>query len=250
VRQALLSAIDRQQIVDTLFKGANPVGNSWLSPRHPLMTDAVKASGTTWPYDAKKAADLFAAAGWTKGPDGILVNAKGEQFTLSIRTITGDKTKEDVEAIVADFWKQAGIKTDIDNQPSQLIYDPAHLFHFGWPSAFLFNYGGNPNVTAEDFRCEDVPTEANQFSGGNLANYCSKEYDGAFAEKDINQTLNVSEREQIAAKLNKIWTNDLPFLPLYFKSETAAVRKGVTGFTTPGTNEGWLATVHTWDISR
>jgi hypothetical protein len=50
--------------------------------------------------------------------------------------------------------------------------------------------------------------------------------------------------------LAQVWSRDLPFLPLYAKSEIAIVRKGVTGFNPPGTNEGWLGEVWKWDINR
>lgn len=250
VRQALLYSIDRQALVDSLFQGLNPVLDSWLPPRHPLLTDAVKAQLHTYPYDPQKAADLFAQAGWKKGPDGILTNDKGEKFAISIRTLAGDKTKEAAEAVVADSWKQAGIQVDIDNQPPSIVYDDSHLFHFGWPSAFLFNYGGNPNLLADEYRCQDIPSEANSWSGGNISGFCDPDYDKEFAVQDINQALDVKDREEIAGRLANIWSRDLPFLPLYAKSEVAVVRKGITGFAPPGTNEGWLGEVWKWDINR
>jgi peptide/nickel transport system substrate-binding protein len=250
VHQALLHAIDRQEMVDVMFKGLNPVADSWVAPRHPLMTDRVKAQMVRYDFNPQKATQLFTEAGWTKASDGVLTNSRGEKFSLSIRTISGDKMKEDAEAIVADFWKQVGVKVEIDNQPTQLIYDPTHLFRFGYPSAFLFNFGGNPNVLAGEYLCKDIPSEANSWSGSNLANYCSKDYDALFAAKDINQTLDPTEREEIVAKLMKVWTTDLPLLPLYYKSEVATIRKGVTGVTPSGTNEGWMGNVHEWDVTR
>jgi len=237
-------------MVDSLFAGANPVADSWVAPRHPLLTDAVKTQVIHYGYDPQKATDLFAQAGWTKGPDGILINASGQKFNVSIRTIAGDKTKESSEAVVADYWKQIGVNVEIDNQPSQLIYDPMHLFHFGYPSVFLFNFGGNPNELAGEYQCSDIPSDANSWSGSNLANYCNPAYDAAFQAQDINQTLDVSQREEITAQLMQIWTNDLPFLPLYFKAEVSTIRKGVTGVNPSGTNEGWMATVYQWDVNR
>jgi peptide/nickel transport system substrate-binding protein len=250
IHQALLYAIDRQQMVDSLFAGANPVADSWVAPRHPLLTDAVKAQVIHYGYDPAKSTELFGEAGWKKGSDGILTNASGQKFNLSIRTIAGDKTKESSEAVVADYWKQIGVGVDLDNQPTQLIYDPMHLFHFGYPSAFLFNFGGNPTVLAGEYQCSDIPSDANSWSGSNLANYCNPAYDAAFKEQDINQTLDPKQREEITAKLMKIWTNDLPFLPLYYKAEIATVRKGVTGVNPSGTNEGWMAEVYKWDVNR
>jgi peptide/nickel transport system substrate-binding protein len=158
--------------------------------------------------------------------------------------------KEGAQAVVADFWKQAGVRVEMDNQPPQVIYDPRHLFRFGYPSGFLFNFGGNPNVLAGEYKCTHIPSEATSWSGSNLANYCNREYDEAYNTQPIEQTLDVRERERITARLMLIWTRDLPLLPLYFKSEAATVRRGVTGVRPSGTNEGWMGTVHEWDVTR
>ncbi len=203
IRQALLYSIDREEIVQSLFQGLNPVMDTWLAPRHPLLTEEVQAQIIKYPYDPEKAAELFAEAGWTKGPDGILTNADGEKLSVSIRTLAGDKTKEAVQAVVAEYWKQAGLEVELDNQPSQIIYDNAHLFQFGWPSVFLFNYGGNPNVLTGEYRCQDIPTEENNWAGSNLTGICLEEYDTALAEHPMSTELDVAERQAIAGMPNR-----------------------------------------------
>jgi peptide/nickel transport system substrate-binding protein len=250
VRKALLYALDREAMAEVLLGDADLVAHSWMSPVHPLLTPAVQATMVRYEYDPDLALELMAEAGWTPGPGGVLTNAAGQPFTVSIRTVAGDKLKESTQAIVADYWTQIGVQVETDNQPSQIIFDSAHLFRFGWPSAFLFNFGGNPNLLAGQYRCQDIPNEANSWSGSNLGAYCNEDYDAAYAEQDINSTLDVAEREAIVAKLMPIWTDTLPFLPLYFKPEVATVRTGVTGVTPSGTNEGWLFNVHEWDINR
>ncbi len=250
LRQALLTAINRKEMVESLFKGLNPVADSWLAPRHSLVTIQVRANMIKYPYSPQRAAELFAQAGWRKGSDGVLINDRGEPLTIALRTIAGDKMKEGAQAVVADHWKQAGVRVEIDNQPPQVIYDPRHLFRFGYPSGFLFNFGGHPNVLAGEYRCRDIPSEATSWSGSNLGNYCNREYDETFNAQPIEQTLDVRERERITARLMRIWTRDLPLLPLYFKSEAVTVRKGILGVKPSGTNEGWMGNVHEWDVVR
>jgi peptide/nickel transport system substrate-binding protein len=250
VRKALLHAIDREAMTEVLLRDPNLVAHSWMSPVHPLLTEAVQATMVRYEYDPDLALQLMAEAGWTPGAGGVLTNAVGEPFTVSIRTVAGDKLKESTQALVSDFWTQIGVQVETDNQPSQVIFDSAHLFRFGWPSAFLFNFGGNPNLLAGQYRCQDIPNEANSWSGSNLGDYCNEDYDAAYAEQDINTTLDVAEREAIVAKLMPIWTDTLPFLPLYFKPEVATVRTGVTGLAPSGTNEGWLYNVYEWDITE
>ena len=247
VRQALLYSIDRQALVDALFAGNNPVAHGPVPPRHPLYTDAVAAAHKQYEYNPELAAQLFAEAGWTPGSDGTLVNAAGEPFTVSIRTVIGQKDKENAQAIIADYWREAGVVVEIDNLPTAEVYDNAHLFRFGWPSAFLFNFGGNPNSYPDSYTCDHIPSEANSFSTANLGQYCSEEFDAIYNASPIDQVLDPEEREALAIELMEIWTEDVGFLPLYYKAEVVAYRTGVTGVAATGTNEGWVYNIHEWD---
>lgn len=249
VRQALLYAIDREAIVEATSGGLNTVADSFMSPVHPLMTDQVMASMTTYPYDPDRALELLADAGYEPGPDGLLVDSDGNTLEIVLRTVAGDTTKEQAQAIIMDQWSQIGVSVRADNLAPAAIFDPEHLFRFGWDSGFLFNFGGGPDLLAGEYRCVNIPTEENGWSGANLGMYCSEEYDAAYEEQLIEETLEVEEREAITARLMEIWTNDLPLLPLYFKSVVYTARDGVTGLHPSGTNEGWLGNVHEWDIS-
>lgn len=249
VRQALLYALNREEMVEAMFGGLNPVADSFMSPVHPLMTDEVAESMNTYSYDPDRALELLGEAGYTQDDNGTLVDGDGNPLDISIRTIAGDSVKEAAQAIVSSQWSEIGVTVSSDNLASESIYDSSHLFQFGWPSAFLFNFGGGPDLLAGDYRCEDIPTEDNNWSGANLGNYCSEEYDEAFNARPIAEALEVEERVDILTELMPIWTRDLPLLPLYFKSTVVTVRDGVTGVDPSGTNEGWTAEIHQWDLT-
>lgn len=70
VRQAMLHAVDRAAIVDTIFRGYSPVAWGPLSAVTPYYSSTVEG---TYPYDPARAKQLMAAAGFedTDG-DGIL----------------------------------------------------------------------------------------------------------------------------------------------------------------------------------
>ncbi len=250
VRKALMYAMDRQTLVDVLYSGFNPVAHGPIAPRHPMYTDDVEASMVKYEYNPELALELFAEAGWTPGPGGILTNAAGEPFTVSIRTVTGQKDKENAQAIIADYWREIGVDVELDNLPTSQIYDSMHLFRFGWPSAFLFNFGGNPNSIPNVYTCDQIPSEANSWSTANLGQFCNEEWDRVYNENPIDQVLDLEERARIAAQLMPIWTDNVAFMPLYYKSEVVTVRQGVTGVWATGTNEGWVYNIHEWDIEE
>jgi peptide/nickel transport system substrate-binding protein len=87
VRQALMLATDRAQIVARLFEGRQTVAHSAVNPLD-RMHDA---DTRQWPHDPARAAALLDEAGWRRGPDGVRRNAAGEKlsFELMTRPATG-----------------------------------------------------------------------------------------------------------------------------------------------------------------
>jgi peptide/nickel transport system substrate-binding protein len=248
LKQALMYGMDRETLVEVLYDGFNPVAHSPIAPRHPLHTPEVEASMIQYEYDPERATQLLAEAGWTRAADGFLTNAAGERLTLSMRTIAGQKDKENAQAIIADHWQDLGIRVEIDNLPSSQIYVTEHLFHMAWPSAFLFNFGGNPNALPDAYTCDQIPSEENNWSTANLGQFCDEDWDRVYHSNPLDRIVEASERARLLTELMPIWTERLPFLPLYYKSEPATYRTGVTGVWATGTNEGWTYNIHEWDI--
>src|SRR5207247_4617505 len=69
-RRALVHALDRQQLVDTLQFGLSSVAHSLYGP-HNVEYPAIESSIVKYDYDPRRAAQLIEELGYTKGPDGI-----------------------------------------------------------------------------------------------------------------------------------------------------------------------------------
>src|SRR5207245_3658570 len=59
-------------------------------------------------------------AGWVAGSDGIRSKG-GVRASISIVTTTGDQTRERVEQVLVDQYKQIGVELKIANQPSSVL---------------------------------------------------------------------------------------------------------------------------------
>ncbi|MEE6274276.1 ABC transporter substrate-binding protein [Georgenia sp. MJ206] len=79
VRRALQLAIDRQEIVDTLYNERYPVATSVLGSTTPGYVDL----STDLSFDADGAATLLDDAGWALGDDGIRVK-DGQRLSISL----------------------------------------------------------------------------------------------------------------------------------------------------------------------
>lgn len=260
MRQALLYAIDRQQIVDAIYGGENIVADiGWAPPYHPLMegNEAATAAIKTYEYDPDQARALLDEAGWRdEDGDGIRechgcqYADEGTNLSMNYRTIAGDKPKEDVEALITEYWADVGVETTIDNVPPSIMYAPDHLFQIGWPGALQFNFGGGPNKEPPALDCADIPTEENNWSGANLAAWCDEEWEELNIKQALEESLELEEQRQLWAEMMGIVSEEVPFLPLYFKNEPCPIRKGVKVPPLNGSNEGWMYQVHLWDIEQ
>ncbi len=111
VRQALSHVLDKDAIVASILAGAGQVATG---PIHPFLGDYYNPDVQTYAYDPDAAAQLLTDAGWTKGDDGILVNAAGERFTLLINGPKGYPVLEQVLVYAQSEFQQLGIEVTLD----------------------------------------------------------------------------------------------------------------------------------------
>lgn len=244
VRWAIAHAIDREAIVRTLFQGRQPVAHSYLAPKHFAYHAGVKQ----YAYDPARAKALLAEAGFTPGPDGILKDAGGRRFEISIMTTAGNTSREQVEQIIKDQVKQVGIDLRIDNRPASVLFGEVtrkrtypHLVMYAWQSSPLTHF-------RTIWHSKDIPTAANNYVGQNTPGYRNPQMDTLLEQADAE--LDDAKRIVLLKKAQEIWAEDLPSLPLFFRIETNVSRPALKGYkprgagstpfgTTPWNTDTW-----------
>src|SRR5690606_11750382 len=83
VRKAIVMAIDRQEIVDTLLYGRTTVAVNELGTT-PYFNDSL----APLPFDPQQAAELLDEAGWLVGSDGVR-EKDGRRLSLTHITTAG-----------------------------------------------------------------------------------------------------------------------------------------------------------------
>ncbi len=109
VRIGINYATNWQMVIDQYFRGdyvrMNTTADGYGDMSHPTL----KAR----PFDVQKALDHFAKAGFSqRGPDGILVNDKGER--LSIGLTTGYESLAPVLTILQQEARKAGLHFEVE----------------------------------------------------------------------------------------------------------------------------------------
>jgi peptide/nickel transport system substrate-binding protein len=123
VRQAIVDAVNLEQIHSTLFSSNYPIATSVLSN---LAADYKNTSALS-KYDPTKSKDLLAAAGWTLGSDGVR-EKDGKKLILNVyyQLPGGQPQTQQTLELVAQQLKKVGVELNILS-PSSADYATAVL---------------------------------------------------------------------------------------------------------------------------
>jgi len=228
VRRALLYAADRQTLVSRLFEGLQPVAATWVNPLDPNYTKDT----ATYPYDPAKAKALLAEAGWKPGEGGICRNDKGERLSIELTTTAGNRLRELQEQVLQSQWKAACIDVVIKNEPARTLFGETlkkrlypGLAMYGWSSTV----GSSPRSTLSSGQ---IPTAANNYGGSNYIAFNDATMDADITKAESE--LDPAKQKVIWAEMQKVYADQVPVLPLFFRAEPHIVPKWLKGYTPTG----------------
>jgi len=228
VRRALLHAIDRKTLTDRLFGGMQPVASSWVNP----LSAEYTADVPQYPYDPARAKALLAEAGWRPGADGVCRNDKGERLSLEIATTAGNRLRELIEQVLQSQWKAACIEVTIRNEPARTLFGETlkkrvfpGMVMYAWSSGV----GASPRQTLAS---DQIPDASNGYGGSNYIGFRNPQLDADIARMEA--TLDPAERKPIWAEMQRIYAEQLPALPLFFRAEAHVIPKWLKGYAPTG----------------
>lgn len=220
VRQALVYAIDRQQLVDQLLKGNGEVIDGFVSSASPYYDSSIEPL----PYDPEKAKALLEEAGWD-----------GSQ-TLRFYVWSGDTTFVNGAQILAAQWGAVGINVEITT------LDLASLMSVAGSTDY--------DIMAVQYTYAPVdpyPDVAWLLSGeGSWTGYAADEINAAL--EDTQTTTDVEQLKADYAVVDKKVQEDVPMFSVYVISQMGAVNNRVVG--AEPTAYGFFNDVQNWDVTE
>jgi peptide/nickel transport system substrate-binding protein len=229
VRQALLLAIDRKKLSEQLFKGKQPVAETNVNPLDWVYT----AETPKYPFDPERAKKLLAEAGWTEIRGGIRYNKAGERLSFALMTTAGNRTRELIQQIVQSQWRQVGVDARIQNQPARVFFGTT-VTQRKFDGVALFAWISAPEaVPRTTLHSKFIPTAENNWSGQNTTGFKNGEADKLIDQ--IERELDREKRRALWHRLQALYAEELPALPLFFRAD---------GYVLPTWLEGVVPTGH------
>jgi peptide/nickel transport system substrate-binding protein len=205
VRQALLSALDRESMVrDILLRqgqvaqGTQPVISYAYAPD--LLT-------TTYDFDPAHAKALLSEAGWSDTNGDGIVEKSGQPFSFELIYRSGSPTNDQLVAYMQDAWRDVGVEVRpralefpalVETISGDHTFDVA-LISFSWDASFT----------------QDSMFACDQYAGGfNVVKYCNAQVDAIFGE--AKRTLDFETRRQLLIQATNLINDDLPVAVLFF----------------------------------
>lgn len=239
-RQALLHAIDRQQIVDTIQEGVGAISEMTPSIGSPYYA-ALAPSMVRYEYDPRKASQLLEGLGFTRGADGFLVDRSGQKLSVEIRTTQDNQARVRSLLVVADDWQRVGVAVQQSITPAQLQGDRAYRQE---RPGFEINRNGAQLNTVAAYHSRGILTAENNYRGVgslNYPRYGQPELDSLTDR--FERTIPMAERLDVAGQIIHHLTSRVVMLGLYYDVEPAMVSNRLKNF------NGYVFDAHKWDLA-
>lgn len=206
VRQAMMYAIDRQAIVDSVIAGEGDVINTMaFGPDW-----AVPEGLNEYPYDPEKAEELLAEAGWNSDTE------------VTIEIVPGQTDRDQVVTIVAGQLQAVGINAVVEPMDGTAMGSDIGDRNFDLLMSIYGLFNADPAAMSFRLAC------AQGNGGGNLSNYCNPELDDLLAAGVA--TTEQGERAAIYADAQKIVNEELPVILLYSPRTISATSNRLEGY--------------------
>ncbi|HUH85914.1 MAG TPA: peptide ABC transporter substrate-binding protein [Stellaceae bacterium] len=227
VRQALMYGIDREAISQQLYDGRQIVADSFVPPLDWVYSKEVPH----YAYDPAKARVLLEAAGWHAGGDTMRRNAAGHRLALDLSMGAGNHGLDLVAQVFQSQWREIGIEVHIKAETPRTLFGETmrnrkfDLAFYAWVSA-------PENDPLTTLRSDQVPSQANGFSGQNYPGFRDPEADRLVNAIEIE--LERPRRAEEWHELQALYAEQLPALPLFFRSNPFILPKWLKGVTPTG----------------
>jgi peptide/nickel transport system substrate-binding protein len=199
VRQAVACAIDRQAIVDAIWRGQARLANTLLPTGH--WAAATNDELAQYPHDVARAQRLLEGAGFPAGKDGV-------RLRLTMKTST-DETTRLMAAVLQQQLRAAGIRLEIRSAEFGTFYADVTKGAFQIYALRWIGSNEDPDIFRYAYGSDRMPPK-----GGNRGRYSNVRVDALLAEASASSDRAVRKKDYV--EVQQTLAEDLPGIPLWY----------------------------------
>ncbi len=212
VRQAIACAMDRHEIVDSIWRGQARLANTLLPGGH--WAAASDTGMAHYPHDVGRAEHLLDEAGFHAGPDGI-------RLRITLKTST-DETTRLMAAVLQQQLRAAGIRLEIRSAEFGTFYSDVTRGAFQMYALRWIGSNEDPDIFRYTYASNAFPPK-----GANRGRYSNPRVDAllTLAAAETNQ----AKRRVEYVEVQKILAEDLPGIPLWYPNNEVVHSRRIEG---------------------
>jgi peptide/nickel transport system substrate-binding protein len=216
VRKAIALAINRQQMVDTIYFGQAAVVDQ---PQLPHMPSYDTTQGIV-EFDPEGAKALMDEAGWTDSDGDGIREKDGVKASVTLITTSGNPVRQKSTQIMQSNLLDIGIEVNLNYQPSSVVFSTDVLYSRAFE---MITYGSSFSIVDPgnwwygNAACAQIPTPDNGLSGGNYSGWCDEAASNASTEANF-ETLDPEKRKAAwDLALKSYFETGYNIIPLFIK---------------------------------
>ncbi len=202
VRQALAYAIDRDSLIKYLLHGQAREASGILPPNHWAYEPDVRK----YAYDPAHAEQLLDAAGFPR-------DASGVRMHLTLKVSTQEQARL-VAAALQDQWKRVGVTLEVRPLELATLFSDLDKGNFQLSYSIWVGANNDPDIFDLVFSSKKIPP-----NGRNRGRYRNPQADALIEQ--IRGEMDQSKRKQLCSQIQKILSEDLPYVPLWYVDQVS-----------------------------
>jgi peptide/nickel transport system substrate-binding protein len=212
VRQAVACAIDRQAIVDAIWRGQARLANTLLPTGH--WAAATDGELARYPHDVTRAQRLLEEAGFPAAKDGV-------RMRLTMKTST-DETTRLMASVLQQQLRAAGIALEIRSAEFGTFYADVTKGAFQIYALRWIGSNEDPDIFRYAYGSGSFPPK-----GGNRGRYSNARVDALLTEAAGSSDRVVRKKDYL--EVQQILADELPSIPLWYPNNEVVHTRRVEG---------------------
>lgn len=226
-RRALSHAINRRELADSLYRGKAVPADQIFGPSDVWRSkDADIAEH--FKYDPALARKLLEEDGWKLNPADGYRYKDGRKLSFTLYAAAGKRSREMLQVYLQKAWRDVGAESLAKNFNVRVLISDILRYRKHEGMIILGQGNGPEDSRHEDFHSSKIPAEKNGWSGRNRMGWKNPESDRIWDR--MEKTFDPAARRRLAAEFTKIFTAELPLIPIVYPMEVSVYPANLKGY--------------------